>query len=116
MKHEILTRGTVLMFDLDPVVGHEQAKLRPCVVISHPLREKGLSELVVVLPITSRYRELPWLIPVLPPEGGLKKSSFIMSNQPRTISLLRRKSEVLGVLSENTMKRVDELLRYLLDL
>ncbi len=32
-----LERGTVVLVDLDPAVGHEQRHVRPCVVVSDPI-------------------------------------------------------------------------------
>jgi len=31
-----LDRGTVVLIDLDPTVGHEQRGVRPCVIVSAP--------------------------------------------------------------------------------
>ncbi|MBI4515504.1 MAG: type II toxin-antitoxin system PemK/MazF family toxin [Deltaproteobacteria bacterium] len=31
-----LDRGSVILLDLDPTVGHEQRGVRPCVVVSDP--------------------------------------------------------------------------------
>ena len=51
-------RGEVWNVDLDPVRGREQAGRRPALVISVDLFNRGPSGLVVLLPITSRYRGL----------------------------------------------------------
>jgi mRNA interferase MazF len=40
----------------------------------------------VILPITTRDRGVRVHLPVVPPEGGLKQSSFILSDQVRTVS------------------------------
>ena len=31
-----LDRGSVILLDLDPTVGHEQRGVRPCIVVSDP--------------------------------------------------------------------------------
>ena len=31
-----LERGTVVLVDLDPTIGHEQKNVRPCVIVSDP--------------------------------------------------------------------------------
>lgn len=52
-------RGQVWTVDLNPVRGHEQAGHRPCVVVSADQFNRGSADLVVIVPLTSRYRPLP---------------------------------------------------------
>ena len=50
-----LERGDVVVFDLDPVLGHEQGRERPCVVLSG--RDfNDLGRLLIIAPITSKVR------------------------------------------------------------
>jgi mRNA interferase MazF len=108
------TRGDVWLVNLDPTRGREQAKCRPCVVISPELFNQGPSELVVILPITSTFRQLSWFVQLDPPEGGLVQRSYIMCNQLRTVSINRFQGSRLGVISSITMKHVENRLRILL--
>jgi mRNA interferase MazF len=71
--------------------------------------------LVVVAPITTTDRRLILQIPINPPEGGLRRPSFIMIDQVRTISQIRI-GRRLGMASTTTMADVEDRLRYLLRL
>ncbi len=115
-KSEKIIRGSVWLVDCDPVVGHEQGKTRPCVVVSadvHNLNDRGL---VFVIPISSVYKELNWLVEVNPPEGGLKKRSYVLCHHLRSISTQRFVSSCWGTLKEETMKQIEFRLQLLLDL
>ena len=106
-------RGDIWLVNLNPVKGREQAGKRPCLVVSADLFNQGPSELVVVLPITSKDKEIPFHVEVNPPEGGLKLKSFIKCEDVRSISL-ERFSQKLGVVSTALMTMVEERLRILL--
>ena len=108
-------RGELWMADLEPITGHEQGGKRPCLVFSDDVFNHGPSELVVVLPITSKNREIPLRVPVAPPEGGLKATSYVMPEMIRSISvgrLVRR----LGALSHAKMRLVETHVRIVLGL
>lgn len=111
---KIPLRGDIWYVDLDPTRGHEQAKKRPCLVISADTYNKGKTELAVVLPITSRYRPLSWLVEIHPPESGLNKVSYVICNQIRTVSLDRFDEIPIGKISENTFPKIEQRLKMLL--
>lgn len=84
-------KGEVWDVDLDPPEGHEQAKVRPCVVISNDqMNTKMDLSLIVPFSGTGWYTKSgklsPAMVAVSPPEGGLKKQSFSMAFQVRTVS------------------------------
>lgn len=108
-------KGDVWFVDLDPVVGTEQAKLRPCLVISADGFNSGDLGLVVIVPITSRYRQWSWFVTMNSPEGGLPVVSYVITNQPRTVSL-KRFGRYCGVVLPATMQLVEERLQILFDL
>lgn len=109
-----IVRGSVWLVDLDPTLGHEQAKRRPCVVVSADTYNQNSMGLVVVMPITSRERNLYWYVSLVPPEGGLDKKSYIMCDQLRNLSIQRFSPTMLGLVSDYTMSQVEERLRVLL--
>lgn len=84
-------KGEVWEVNLDPAQGHEQAKTRPCVVISNDLMNTKMG-LSIVVPFTGTAwhtksgKLSPALIEVLPPDGGLTKPSYSMAFQVRTVS------------------------------
>ncbi len=114
--NKIISCGEVWFVDLDPVVGHEQAKRRPCLVVSEDLFNQGPGGLAVIVPLTSKYRRLRWLVEVDPSEGGLSNRSYIMCHQPRAVSHDRFAEKRLGIISSQTLEYVKQRLRYLLAL
>jgi len=108
-------RGDVFMVDFDPTVGHEQGGRRPALIVSADALNRSRVGLVTVVPITGTDRGIPAHIKVEAPEAGLTKTSMIMADQLRTISL-RRIGRRLGAVSTATMGQVDECIRLVLDL
>jgi mRNA interferase MazF len=109
-------RGEVWLVDFDPVQGHEQAGRRPALVLSVDAFNASAAGLVTVLPITGTPRpSIPSRIEVRAPEGGLKKTSFVIGEQTRTIST-RRLARALGMVTPATMRRVETIVRMLLGL
>lgn len=115
MSPELPSRGEIWMVDLNPTRGHEQAGVRPALVVSADTFNHGPAGLVVVLPITSRDKGIVLHVPVTPPEGGLTFPSYIKIEDLRSVArerLLRR----LGQVSVATMARIADHLRVLLDI
>jgi mRNA interferase MazF len=108
-------RGEVWLADLDPTFGHEQAGRRPVLVVSVDPFNAGLSGLIVVLPLTSRLRNIPLHVEVHPPEGGLQTPSAILCDAMRSIHR-RRLVARWGTVSVVTMATVEDRLRVLLGL
>lgn len=109
------SRGDVWLVDLNPVRGREQAGKRPALVISVDLFNHGPAGLVVVLPITTREKGIPFHLEVCPPEGGLKERSFIKCEDVRSIAKERLVIR-LGTVSSLTMAEVEDRIRILLGL
>jgi mRNA interferase MazF len=108
-------RGDVWVVDFDPTRGHEQAGRRPALVISADLLNQGHAGLVVVLPITSKQKNVRSHVRVEPPDGGLKVTSFVKCEDIRSVSTLRIK-ERWGRVSANTLATIEDALRILLSL
>lgn len=108
-------RGEVWKVDLAPTVGHEQSGTGPALVISVDAFNQGPAELVVVLPVTSKAKGVPFHVKIEPPEGGLSMRSFAKCEDLRSISKLRLKSRI-GAVSPQTMAEVEDRLRILLSL
>ncbi len=84
-------------------------------VLSVDSFNSGPSELVTVLPVTSTVRPIPSHVELQAPEGGLESRSAILADQVRTIArerLVRRS----GAVSRTTLRRVEEVVRFLLGL
>lgn len=110
-----IQRGEIWLADLNPGRGHEQAGKRPCLVISVNLFNQGTSGLVVVLPITSKEKRIPFHVEINPTEGGIKMKSFIKCEDVRSISI-ERLSQRWGVVSPTTLIAVEDRLRILMGL
>jgi mRNA interferase MazF len=107
--------GEVWFADLDPTVGHEQAGERPVLVLSINSFNQSPAGLVVILPITTRLRGIPWHVPVSPPEGGLTRPSAVLCEALRSVSQPRLQRH-LGTVSAATLQAVQDRLRILLNL
>lgn len=108
-------RGEIWLADLNPVRGHEQAGMRPVLVVSHDVFNRGPADLVIVVPITSRIREIATHVHLNPPEGGLKTPSSCMCEAVRSVSRSRLRKR-FGQAETKTMKEVEFALGALLDL
>jgi mRNA interferase MazF len=112
----MLVRGTVVLLDPSPVVGHEQERSRPCVVISDP--EVAASQrypLVCVVPLTGTAGSGA-LYPLLRPgPSGLARASFALVDQLRSVDK-RRVRRVFGRLPADELRSIDTGLRLFLGL
>jgi mRNA interferase MazF len=108
-------RGEVWLVDLGATRGHEQAGRRPALVVSVDLFNQGPAGLVVVIPITSKAKGIPFHVEIRPPDGGLRGVSFVKCEDVRSVSR-ERLGERLGAVSGATLEQVEDRLRILLDL
>jgi len=113
MSNEKPVRGEVWDVDLNPVLGHEQGGKRPLLVVSVDQFNQGPSGLVIVVPITSRDRNIRSRIAIEAGEGGCKTRSFAMCEAIRSISL-ERMTRRCGMVSSETMEKVEYCLRVIL--
>jgi mRNA interferase MazF len=108
-------RGDVWFVDLNPVRGDEQAGHRPGLVVSVDPFNQGPAALVVLLPITTRAKEIPFHVSLSPREGGLSQPSFIKCEDIRSLAK-ERLTRRLGKVTSETMHQVEDRLRILLGL
>jgi mRNA interferase MazF len=98
-------RWSVVIVDLDPVQGHEQAGEGRALVISYePFHRSGLA---TVCPITAarstaRY---PGDVPIPAGEAGQTRDAVILTSQMRTISLDRVRSRPMGTVTDRSIRR-----------
>jgi mRNA interferase MazF len=79
-----VVRGDIWLSRLDPTVGTEIQKTRPCLIVSPDLMNRHLRS-VTVMPLTSGSRRGPFRIPTR--LGG--REGFLLGDQLRTLSKLR---------------------------
>ena len=113
MANEKPVRGEVWDVDLDPVLGHEQGRRRPAVIVSVDQFNRGPSGLVTVVSIPSRDRGVRSRVAIEAGEAGLKTRSFAMSEALRSISL-ERMTRRRGMVSPETMEKVEYCMRVIL--
>ena len=112
----IVKRGEVYTADLSGSVGHEQAGIRPVVVIQNDVGNQ-YSETVIVACITSKEskRDFPTHVPIRLAEGQLSYNSIALLEQIRTIDK-RRIIHPIGCVDKNTMQILDRVLAFSLAL
>lgn len=108
-------RGEAWDFDLNPVVGQEQAGVRPALILSVDLFNAGPAELAVVVPLTRTQRNFRWHVRVRPPEAGVVAESFVQCENVRSVSKHRLKRR-RGKVSSETLAQVEDRIRILLSL
>jgi mRNA interferase MazF len=99
------------IWEVDPGKGkgHEQSGKRPGLLVSVDEFNHGPAGLVVLLPLTSRDKGIPWHVEITPDEGGVKKVSYIKCEDIRSVSVKRLKSR-WGKVSGDTMGKVEKRL------
>jgi len=102
-----IRRGDILLAKLDPVIGAEQGRTRPVIVIQNDFGNKT-SPTIIIAPITSKIysKEFPTNVKISKEESGLKIDSTILLNQIRTIDK-RRIVKKISSLNELVIKRID---------
>jgi len=112
----IIKRGEILLADFNPVRGHEQGKIRPCLIIQNDIGNTN-SPTTIVASITSKADTLyPFLVKITADESNLPKDSFIQLNQIRTMSINERFIKKIGNLNKEKMREVDTALKISLGL
>lgn len=111
-----LERGTVVLVELDPTVGHEQRGVRPCVAVSDPaVNADQRFPLIAVVPVTGA-TGVGALYPALAPgSSGLRKPSFVLIDHIRSIDK-RRIRRMFGRVSPTELTTIDQGLELFLGL
>ncbi len=100
VRRAAVVRGDVHLVRLDPTLGSEIRKTRPCLVVSPDELNQHLRT-VVVAPMTIAGQAYPWRIPC----RFQNRSGFVALDQLRTVDaerLIRR----LGRLTQDTVRHV----------
>jgi mRNA interferase MazF len=94
----VVARGEVWLVALDPTLGSEIRKTRPCVIVSPPEMHDFLRT-VIVAPMTTSSRPAPYRIPL----RFSGKNGLVLLDQIRTIDK-RRLAKRVGVVSSATLQ------------
>ena len=93
----MVRRGEIWLAALDPTVGSEIQKTRPCVIVS-PSEIHDYLRTVIVAPMTTGSKPAPFRIPVT----FRKKTGLILLDQIRTLDKTRLVKKV-GATSDKTL-------------
>lgn len=96
----MVKRGEIWLVNLDPTVGSEIRKSRPCVVVSPPEMHDHLRT-VIVAPMTSKSRSAPFRVAVT--HAGQK--GLILLDQLRAVDKVRL-ARRLGAVSTKTLRGI----------
>lgn len=105
---------TLYGVNLEPTIGAEMKKTRPCLIVS-PDEINDYARTVIVVPLTSVQRELPTRIMIrATTQSGLKNDSYAALDQIKTIDKSRLLNHI-GVISESEKHKVSEILKEMFD-
>lgn len=111
-----LDRGTIVLVELDPTVGHEQRGMRPCIAVSDPdVNADQRFPLIAVVPVTGTPGEGALYPKLQPGASGLTKTSYALIDHLRSIDK-RRIRRVFSRVASEELAAVDQGLQLFLGL
>jgi mRNA interferase MazF len=102
-----IRRGEIVLANLEPVVGSEQGRTRPVLIIQND-DSNEFSPTTIVAPITTKIytKEFATNVEIESSDSGLKNRSTILLNQIRTIDRSRIVRKI-SFLDREIMDKVD---------
>jgi mRNA interferase MazF len=104
----VINQYDIFWVDINPTMGHEIKKVRPCVVLS-PNEMNSNIDTVTIAPMTTKSKDYPTRIKI----KFKNKSGWIVLDQIRTIDRIRLK-EASGHLNEREVIEVKNILMEML--
>ena len=102
-----LARGTLVLVDLEPKLGHEQQGTRPCVVVSDAAVNRNQRfPLIAVVPVTGTPAQGALYPALAPGSSGLTKPSTALVDQLRSIDKQRVRRRY-GDVSPEELEAID---------
>lgn len=101
-----ILRGEIRWADLNPVRGHEQAALRPVLILSHDIFNEK-SGTVIAVAITSQPQKAGFPLTLELKSPNLPKKSWLKISQIRTLSI-ERMGKVIGKASLEELNQAIE--------
>ena len=103
-----ILKGDIRWADLNPVRGHEQAGLRPVLIISHDIFNER-SGTVIAMALTSQPQRAGFPLTLELKTGKLPKRSWIKISQIRTLSVERIGKKIGRATPEELVQVVEGL-------
>jgi len=113
-----IERGEIYFVNLNPVEGREQAGHRPVLVLSRD----AINQLPLVVTVVvgtkgaNISRDYPTNVRVFAEESGLPMETVFLGFQLRSLDPKRFPAKAAGKLSDETMTRIENAVRYTLEL
>ena len=104
----VIKQYDIFLISLDPTIGHEIKKVRPCIVISPNEMNEHIST-IIIAPMTTRSHTYPTSIPI---EFESKKG-WIVLDQIRAFDK-KRFVKKLGKLNKKTISHIKKVLQEML--
>lgn len=104
----VIKQYEVYLINLDPTIGHEIQKTRPCLVLS-PDEMNDNIRTVIIAPMTTKSHAYPTRIPI----RFNKKSGWIVLDQIRTVDKARLVKR-LGRISSREIAAVKDIIKQML--
>jgi mRNA interferase MazF len=108
-----MSMGDVWLANLDPVIGHEQGRTRPVLIVSANEFNQLPSGIIWTVPFTRTIRGIGTHLVLEPPAGGLTSKSAAMVDQLRAISrqrLIKRMGNVTAEFMEHVQSIVQRIM------
>ncbi|MBI4722970.1 MAG: type II toxin-antitoxin system PemK/MazF family toxin [Candidatus Stahlbacteria bacterium] len=109
-------RGEIYWVNLEPTIGTEIKKTRPCLIVSCDQANENYNH-ITVLPLTSKHidRIEPFQVFLSVKETGLEKDSKALAEQIRTVSKLRLIKKA-GLIRKELIAKIESAIKLHLDL
>ena len=104
----VINQYDIFWVDLNPTIGHEIKKFRPCVILSPDEMNLNI-DTIIIAPMTTKSRSYPTRVKVT----FERKLGWIVLDQIRTIDKIRLK-EKTGPLKETEITEVKSILKEML--
>ena len=109
-----IERGMILIVNLDPTLGSETGKTRPCIVVTNNTYNERVP-VIQVIPVTEWNEKKAQIVTnvEIAPDGqnGLTKISIADCLQTRPVDVKNRLVAIRGKLSPEIMSQIDQALK-----
>ena len=107
--YDRMKRYELYLVNLDPTLGVEMKKTRPCLIISPDEMNQHVQN-VIVVPLTTQFRNIPSRIRINVSQiNGLLETSYAALDQIKTIDKVRCVSKI-GLISNTDAMKIADLL------
>ena len=114
-----LKRGMVLDLNLDPGIGSETGKVRPCIIVTNDVYNQRVP-VIQVVPLTAwsaKKAKIATNVEIHPTRSnGLSKKSVADCLQTRPIDHRHRLVRIRGKLTHSKMNEIDQALKIVFEL